>query len=101
MDVNGWNALFGLMQLVVTALAFVVWRQHVDLKRTAETTARELADHKTSAARELADYKTHVAETYVTNNELSKAVDSLNRAIDAVFKKLERIDEKLDRKADK
>lgn len=90
MDVTGWNMLFATIQLLVTALAIVLWRQLVDVKRAGEFTARELAE-----------YKTHVAETYITSNELSKAVDSLNRAIDAVFKKLERIDEKLDRKADK
>lgn len=101
MDVMAWTGLLAVVQLLLTALAIVLWRQYQELKRTADTTARELADHKTTTARELADYKTHVAETYVTNNELSKAVDSLNRAIDAVFKKLERIDEKLDRKADK
>lgn len=51
--------------------------------------------------RALDAHKLHVAEHYVTNNELTKAIDGFNRAIDAVFKKLDRIEEKVDRKADK
>ncbi|MDE1139991.1 hypothetical protein [Paraburkholderia tropica] len=51
--------------------------------------------------KDLAAYKLHVAETYVTSNELGKAIDAFNRSIDAVFAKLERIEGKLDTKADK
>lgn len=49
----------------------------------------------------LAAYKLHVAETYVTGNELSKAIDAFNRSIDAIFTKLDRIESKVDMKADK
>ncbi len=55
----------------------------------------------TSLEKALSDYKLHVAEHYVTSNELGKAIDAFNRSIDAVFSKLDRIEEKLDKKADK
>jgi hypothetical protein len=43
----------------------------------------------------------HVAEAYVTSNELGKAIDAFNRSIDAIFTKLDRIESKVDNKADK
>jgi methyl-accepting chemotaxis protein len=54
-----------------------------------------------AAERDLAAYKLHVAETYVTSNELGKAIDAFNRSIDAIFTKLDRIESKVDSKADK
>ncbi|WP_255218887.1 hypothetical protein [Paraburkholderia kururiensis] len=42
-----------------------------------------------------------MAETYVPNTQMQKAIDAFNDAIKAVFAKLERIDDKLDAKADK
>lgn len=49
----------------------------------------------------LHEFRLHVAETYTTKDELSRAVESLERSFKAVFEKLDRIEDKLDRKADK
>jgi hypothetical protein len=62
---------------------------------------RSLVARVETLEKDLGAYKLHVAEIYVTSNELSKAVDAFNRSIDAVFAKLERIENKLDTKADK
>jgi len=77
----------GTVATGVGAVAFWIFRSLV---------ARVDALEKDSAA-----YKLHVAETYVTSNELGKAIDAFNRSIDAVFAKLERIENKLDTKQDK
>ena len=50
---------------------------------------------------ELSAYKLHVAEHYVTTNELTKAIESLNDTIKAIFVRFDRLDSKLDSKADK
>lgn len=62
---------------------------------------RSLVARVDAIERDAAAYKLHVAETYVTSNELGKAVDAFNRSIDAVFAKLDRIENKLDTKQDK
>lgn len=49
----------------------------------------------------LHEFRLHVAETYTTKDELSRAVESLERSFKVVFEKLDRIEDKLDRKADK
>ncbi|WGS52660.1 hypothetical protein LFL96_31235 [Paraburkholderia sp. D15] len=77
--------------------AYLWRRSQAQLDSTIDTHGSQLK----SLDAELAAYKLHVAETYVTSNELSKAIDALNRAIDAVFGKLDRIEDKLDKKADK
>jgi hypothetical protein len=87
MDTNNVLALVGLCG---TAAGTVVW-----------WVFRGVAARVTDLEKDLAAFKLHVAEAYVTGNELSKAIDTFNRAIDAVFVKLDRIEEKLDKKADK
>lgn len=77
--------------------AWLWQRSQAQLDNTIESHGRQLK----SLDSELSSYKLHVAETYVTSNELSKAIDAFNRAIDAVFGKLDRIEDKLDKKADK
>lgn len=77
--------------------AYLWRRSQKQLDDTIEAQGKQL---KTLDS-ELSAYKLHVAETYVTSNELSKAIDAFNRAIDAVFGKLDRIEDKLDKKADK
>jgi septal ring factor EnvC (AmiA/AmiB activator) len=77
--------------------AYLWRRSQAQLDNTMDSHGKQLKSLDT----ELAAYKLHVAETYVTSNELSKAIDSFNRAIDAVFGKLDRIEDKLDKKADK
>lgn len=54
-----------------------------------------------STAHDLALYKVHIAENYVTQNELTKAVESFNRSVDGIIYKLGRIEDKLDSKQDK
>jgi septal ring factor EnvC (AmiA/AmiB activator) len=84
------NNVLGLVGLFGTGAGTVVWWMF-----------RSLAARVDSTERELAAYKLHVAETYVTSNELGKAIDAFNRSIDAIFAKLERIENKLDTKQDK
>ena len=62
---------------------------------------RSLVSRVDANEKDLANYKLHVAENFVTSNELGKAIDAFNRSIDAVFAKLERIENKLDTKQDK
>lgn len=91
MDVAGFQqALLWLLQFLVAGFCTVLWFNYRDLKNKSETTAKELAQ-----------YQLHIAENYVTQSELAKAIESLIKSIDAVFAKLERIDTKLDHKQDK
>ena len=66
---------------------------------------RSLVARVDANEKELASFKLHVAETYVTDSALEKAIDRFSQSIDAVFRKLEQMDEKFDRrlaeKADK
>jgi predicted nucleic acid-binding Zn-ribbon protein len=95
------TAVVSIGSAVVTGAATVFgWL----VKRSVSQLDRRVDAHET-ALKEQSEtfhaYKLHVAETYVTGNELSKAIDAFNRSIDAVFAKLDRIEEKLDKKADK
>ncbi|WP_321905107.1 hypothetical protein [Paraburkholderia tropica] len=85
-----YTTVVSIGSLVATGTSTVVWYMFRRLQ--GEVDANKEA---------LAAYKLHVAETYVTSNELGKAIDAFNRSIDAVFAKLERIENKLDTKADK
>jgi uncharacterized coiled-coil DUF342 family protein len=74
------------------------------LKRSVSQMDQKLKDHDEAIqkrADELATYKLHVAECYVTSNELTKAIDALNETIKGVFSRFDRLDLKLDNKADK
>ena len=62
---------------------------------------REVKSHLKNVADDLAAYKLHIAENYVTQNELTKAIDSLTKSIDNMSSKLDKIDTKLDGKQDK
>lgn len=79
-----------LIEGLLTILLIVVWWNFRALKIQADATQKDFAE-----------YKLHVAEHYVTQNDLSKTIEAFNRSIDAIFKKLERIEDKLDSKADK
>jgi hypothetical protein len=81
-----WHVVEGLIGLIM----IVVWWNFKELKKQVDGIQDDQAR-----------YKLHVAEHYVTQNDLSKAIDALSRAIDAIFKKLDRIEDKLDLKADK
>lgn len=82
--------IFWAVQALFTGFCGVLWIGFRDLKKTAEANVQSLAD-----------YKLHAAETYVTQSDLTRAIDALSRGIDAVFKKLDRIEEKIDMKQDK
>lgn len=79
-----------VLELLIVALAVVVWHM---IRRNSVA--------QSETARELAAYKLHVSENYSTKNDLAGAVASFTKAVDAVFAKLDKIDDKLDRKADK
>jgi hypothetical protein len=84
------NNVLTLVGLCGTGAGTVVWWMF-----------RSLAARVDNNERDLAAYKLHVAEAYVTSNELGKAIDAFNRSIDAIFTKLDRIESKVDNKADK
>ena len=90
MDSDVQRLLIWVIQVIGGAFGTVLWLNFRDLKLKCETTAKELGN-----------YKIHIAEQYVTQTELTKAIDTFNRSIDAVFAKLDRIEDKLDGKADK
>jgi uncharacterized coiled-coil DUF342 family protein len=74
------------------------------LKRSVAQMDQKLKEHDEALQKrsdDLAAYKLHVAEVYVTTNELTKAIDALNETIKGVFSRFDRLDQKLDRKADK
>ncbi|OVE48547.1 hypothetical protein CBW21_08250 [Chromobacterium violaceum] len=80
-----------------TVAWYLYRRLQGQVDRNGEQHSKALAElHK-----DLSEHRLHVAENYVTNTVLTRALDSLNDTIKAVFQKLDRIDEKLDRKADK
>ncbi len=57
-------------------------------------------DHLKSLAQvqhDLAEFKLKVAEEYVTNHTLTKAIENLNKSLDGFTRSLEMTDAKLDR----
>ncbi|MBP4049033.1 hypothetical protein [Chromobacterium violaceum] len=96
-----WGAIAGVGTAAAGAVSTVAWylyrRLQGQVDRHGEQHSKELAELR----QDLSEHRLHVAENYVTDTVLTKALDNLNDTIKAVFKKLDRIDEKLDRKADK
>ncbi|PRP68678.1 hypothetical protein BUE93_21050 [Chromobacterium amazonense] len=96
-----WGAIVTAGCAAGSAVGAIAWylyrRLQGQVDRHGELHSKETADLRA----ELSAHRLHVAEHYVTDTVLTKALDSLNDTIRAVFKKLDRIDEKLDRKADK
>lgn len=90
MDAELQRLLLLTLQGLGGAFCAVLWLNFRDLKSKSEKTSDDLAK-----------YKIHIAETYVTQSELAKAVDAFHRSIDAIFAKLDRIEDKLDHKQDK
>lgn len=89
--------IFWIFQGLLTVLFSVLGWNFKTLKDDVVSAAAE----RDLVNKDLQAYKLHVAETYVTQTDLSKAIDNFGKAIEAVFKKLERIEDKLDMKADK
>lgn len=79
-----------VLQTVGGAFCAVLWFNLRYLMTKVDTTAAQLAA-----------YKIHVAENYVSQNDLAKAVESFNRSLDGILSKLARIEDKLDNKQDK
>jgi septal ring factor EnvC (AmiA/AmiB activator) len=90
MDPDLQRILLLALQAVVVGLCAVLWFLFREARAKADATAKEFAE-----------YKVHIAENYVTHNDLTKAIDAISRSIEAVFAKLDRIEDKLDKKADK
>jgi len=75
----------------------ILWWNFKALKADVVANAKSILELNA----DLQAYKLHVSESYVTQTDLSKAIDNFGKALEAVFKKLERIEDKLDMKADK
>jgi hypothetical protein len=90
MDAEFQRFTIWFIQALGGGFCMILWMNFRDLKAVAEATKSELSD-----------YKLHVAENFVTQNDLGRSLDTLTKAIDAVFRKLDKIDEKLDSKQDK
>ena len=95
------EALTPYIILVLTGCGVVIWYLYRRTQVDIHSLNKRLDQTRTEFSKEMADYRLHVAESYVTNNELSKAIEAVHRSIDAVFELLHRIDDKIDRKADK
>ena len=87
--------------LFLSGCGVVLWSLYAGVKRQCEETAKELAK-----------YQRHVAEHYVTQSELTKAVESLERSIQRLIEAVDRnskdtreglteIHRRIDGKADK
>lgn len=97
-----WSGLVvTIVGLFLSGCGVVLWSLHVKLQRQTEETAKELAD-----------YRLYVAQHYVTQNELTKAVNSLERSIERLIEAVDRnsretregiseIHRRIDGKADK
>lgn len=82
---------------VIGMLSYFLKSVIADFKARHDAHERAAQDSR----EKLHEFRLHVAETYTTKDELSRAVESLERSFKAVFEKLDRIEDKLDRKADK
>lgn len=94
MDADVQRILMYVLQGLGGAFCTVIWFAYRDLK------AKQESDRESLAA-----YKLHVAESYVTQNVMTKAIDSIAEALktmnQSMDKKLDRIEYKLDGKQDK
>lgn len=89
--------IFYMVNGLLGALCAVLWWNFITLKSLIDDCNKaRLLD-----VADLQAYKLHASETYITQTDLSKAIENFGKAMEAVFKKLERIEDKLDLKADK
>lgn len=95
------QGMLSIFVLVLTAFCSVLWFLFLSVRADAR-----------KALDQLAAYKLHVAETYVTQDSLTKAIDGLNQAIgrlidtvrgdgEATRSALSEIHRRIDGKADK
>ena len=95
-----WEAVSAAAAVFVpagAAFGAIFWRVHDKLRADIE----KQKDRADDLDKRLAEHKLHVAENYVTNSDLTKAVDAFTSGLKEIFGKLERINERLDSKADK
>ncbi|PUA17252.1 hypothetical protein [Glaciimonas sp. PCH181] len=94
MDAEFQRLLMFSIEGLLSAFSTVIWFSYRDQKAKNEATQRALDE-----------YKLHVAESYVTQNVLSKAVEGIAKSLESfsqsMDKKLDRIEYKLDGKQDK
>jgi hypothetical protein len=82
------------VQAIVVGFCTVIWFSYRDMKAKLEEQQKDVAA-----------YKLHVAEHYVTQNVLSKALEGLTASLEkfdtSMGNRLDRIENKLDSKQDK
>lgn len=110
MELNaGWAQIAATaLSILCSFLGFIVWHLYQGVRAEAKAATAEAEANKT----ELATYKLYVAEHYVTQNELTKAVGSLEKSIDRLIDAVNRasaetrsgfiqLHQRIDEKADK
>lgn len=73
-----------IVQAVITAFAIVIWFLFRDLKGKIDKIQEDFLN-----------YKTHVAENFITQPQLARAIEALNKTIEGVASGVARIEERL------
>jgi len=95
-----WEAISAAAAVIVPLaglIGFIFWKIIEKLR----TDIDEQKKKNDETERQLVAHRLHVAENYVTNAELAKAIEGMNKSFTEAFNKLDRISERLDSKADK
>lgn len=105
----GWAELLAaLFGLLASGMGTVLWFLFKSVREDARAAKADVESLKT----DMANYKLYVAEHYVTQNELTKAVASLEKSIDRLIEAVDRssretresliqLQTRIDEKADK
>ncbi len=78
-----------IIQALVGALGVVLWFLYTELKKKADNQHVDFLN-----------YKLHVAETFVTTNQLTGVIETLNRNVEAVATTALRIEGRLNQQID-
>lgn len=109
MDWSGWREVIAaIVSVGLTGCGVVLWSLYLGVKRDVKEALRAAY----TVDKELAEYKTKVAETYVTQNDLTESISRLNLSIDRLIEAvtqsgretregLSEIHRRIDGKADK
>lgn len=73
-----------IVQGVLTAFAAVLWYLYKEIKKKL--------DH---VQEDFLKYQTHVAENFITQPQLARAIEALNKTIESVASGVSRIEERL------
>jgi hypothetical protein len=103
-----FQAAVEIFCLLLSGGAFVLWFLYLSVRSDARAALAQAAQSKT----ELADYKLYALEHFVTQPNLTQAMDGINRAIEGLTNgiremntsfssKLDSLHSRLDSKADK